>query len=81
MSARTKEEPGHRWAPLVGLSATAPLCRLQDAYLDALEQCGGLHEARPKALLDMLSPRFPFLTLQARASDTGSLLMQALHGP
>lgn len=41
-------------------------CRLQDAYLDALERCGGLHEARPKTLLDMLQPRFPYLTLQAR---------------
>ncbi|KAI7837158.1 hypothetical protein COHA_008952 [Chlorella ohadii] len=39
---------------------------LQDAYLDALERCGGLHEARPKTLLDMLQPRFPYLTLQAR---------------
>ncbi|KAL4437357.1 hypothetical protein ABPG75_004496 [Micractinium tetrahymenae] len=38
---------------------------LQEAYLGALEQCGGLHEARPKTLLDILAPRFPFLTLQA----------------
>lgn len=38
--------------------------RLQKAYLDALNKCGGLHEARPKTLLDMLQPQFPFLTLQ-----------------
>ena len=38
---------------------------LQEAYLEALEECGGLNEARPKALLDLLLPRFPFLTLQA----------------
>jgi hypothetical protein len=37
---------------------------LQEAYLEALEECGGLNEARPKALLDLLLPRFPFLTLQ-----------------
>ena len=39
--------------------------QLQEAYLEALEECGGLNEARPKALLDLLQPRFPFLTLQA----------------
>ena len=39
--------------------------QLQDSYLDALDECGGLWEARPKALLDLLQPRFPFLTLQA----------------
>lgn len=37
---------------------------LQEAYLDALEQCGGLQAARPKAILDMLQPRFSFLSLQ-----------------
>jgi len=50
--------------PLLLTSPPRALCRLQDAYLDALEQCGGLHEARPKALLDILQARFPYLTLQ-----------------
>ena len=51
-------------------------CSLQDAYLEALDKCGGLHEARPKTLLDMLLPRFPYLTLQVNMhrSMTGGAL-------
>lgn len=60
---------------------TAPARRLQEAYLAALEQCGGLHEARPKTLLDMLQPRFPFLTLQARGSLVGGALIVCGHTP
>ena len=52
-------------------AAPSDPCRLQEAYLDALERCGGLHEARPKALLDMLQPRFPYLTLQVRGRGSG----------
>ena len=57
-------------------SAIPPPCSLQDAYLEALDKCGGLHEARPKTLLDMLLPRFPYLTLQVNMhrSMTGGAL-------
>lgn len=63
------------WRPpdhaLPSLSAPSPCTppkthSLQESYLECLGKCGGLHEARPKTLLDMLQPRFPFLTLQVR---------------
>jgi len=39
-------------------------CRLEEAYEAEVARQGGLHSARPKALLDALQPEFPELTLQ-----------------
>lgn len=38
--------------------------RLEEAYEGAVRRLGGLHEARPKALLEALQGEFPDLTLQ-----------------
>lgn len=38
--------------------------RLEEAYEAEVARQGGLHSARPKALLEALQPEFPELTLQ-----------------
>ena len=56
-------------APLPGLPLPlipAPyLCSMEEAYLAALESLGGLPEAKPSAVLELLVAAFPQLTLQA----------------
>ena len=43
------------------------LCRAEAAYLDALQRAGGLEDATPKRLLQLLVPQFPGMTLLVRA--------------
>ena len=38
---------------------------MEEAYLAALESLGGLTEAKPSSVLELLVERFPQLTLQA----------------
>ena len=39
-------------------------CRAETAFLEALQQAGGLEDAKPRALLQLLSPEFPECSLQ-----------------
>lgn len=42
------------------------LCRMEEAYEAAIEQLGGLDNAKPKAVYDLLADEFPVLSVQAR---------------
>ena len=37
---------------------------MQEAYEEGVARLGGLQEARPKQLLELLGPEFPELTVQ-----------------
>ena len=47
-----------------------PMCRMEAAYSAALERVGGLEASKPKALLTLLAPQFPQLTLEVRCWQT-----------
>lgn len=40
-------------------------CRMERAYVAALDKLGGLEKAKPKAMLELLQRQFPRLTIQA----------------
>lgn len=51
------------WTLIHPSLAAVSACRLEEAYEAAVARMGGLHSARPKALLTELQPDFPELTL------------------
>ena len=57
--------------PVAPLTAPAylltPACHarsMEESYLEALEQLGGLDMAKPKAMTEILEPLYPHLSLQ-----------------
>ena len=39
-------------------------CRAEAAFVEALQQAGGVEDAKPRALLQVLAPAFPECSLQ-----------------
>ena len=61
-TARPRHQFHRQFAPI-----STPMCSMEEAYSAALERVGGLEAAKPKALLTLLAPQFPQLTLEVCA--------------
>ena len=50
--------------PAYLLPSARPVCSMEESYVEALEQLGGLNMAKPKAMTEILQPLYPHLSLQ-----------------
>ncbi|KAL4443692.1 hypothetical protein ABPG75_011429 [Micractinium tetrahymenae] len=65
LAAHRRRAERHKLMVPANITPPTKWCgRLEEAYEAAVARQGGLHSARPKALLEALQPEFPELTLQ-----------------